>query len=306
MIIKGKCSWFGGPEDKGVSPSEGLAFIYEIDDAPHLFLTQQPPGTTGLARRLDPDKFYIACRWDYNATSKDDLLNIKVKVRAKGKEFEVEPADWGPHVDTGRIADLSPGLMDALGIKTDDEVEVEIPTEEKPMTIVISSGHGLKVRGAVGFIDEVDEARAVVEKTATFLRDMGCKVHEFNDDTSTTQQQNLETIVKYHNKHCPKGGLNISVHFNAYQKTTKEMGTECLYVSQESLAKRVSMFIATAGKFIDRGPKHRTNLYFLNKTKEPAILIEVCFVDSEADVNLYTLYFDFICLSIAEAVVADP
>ena len=46
MILKGKCSWFGGPNDKGVSPSEGLAFIYELDDAPHLFLPQQPPGTT--------------------------------------------------------------------------------------------------------------------------------------------------------------------------------------------------------------------------------------------------------------------
>ena len=36
-------------------------------------------------------------------------------------------ADWGPHVDTGRVADISPGLMEALGIETDDEVEVKFP-----------------------------------------------------------------------------------------------------------------------------------------------------------------------------------
>ena len=30
-------------------------------------------------------------------------------------------------------------------------------------SIVISSGHGLKVRGASGIIDEVDEARKVVD-----------------------------------------------------------------------------------------------------------------------------------------------
>ena len=34
------------------------------------------------------------------------------------------PADWGPNEKTGRVADLSPGLMEALGIDTDDEVEV--------------------------------------------------------------------------------------------------------------------------------------------------------------------------------------
>jgi len=37
------------------------------------------------------------------------------------------PADWGPHENTGRVADISPGLMDDLGIQTDDEVEVIFP-----------------------------------------------------------------------------------------------------------------------------------------------------------------------------------
>ena len=32
--------------------------------------------------------------------------------------------------------------------------------------IIISSGHGLKVRGASGILDEVDEARKVVETVA--------------------------------------------------------------------------------------------------------------------------------------------
>ncbi len=53
------------PTDMGVSPSEGLAFIQEIEQAPHLFLPYQPEGTSGLARRLNPDIHYIACRWEY-------------------------------------------------------------------------------------------------------------------------------------------------------------------------------------------------------------------------------------------------
>jgi N-acetylmuramoyl-L-alanine amidase len=133
FYAKGKCSWFGGPDDTGVSPSEGLAFIYEVDTAPHLFLPKQPPGTTGLARRLNPVVSYIACRWDYNVTSKQMLASGKValvKSVKSGIGLEAFPADWGPHSDTSRIADLSPGLMDALNLKTDDEVEVTYPYDE--------------------------------------------------------------------------------------------------------------------------------------------------------------------------------
>jgi len=127
--LRGKCSWFGGPNDKGVAPDEDLAFIYEVNQAPHLFLPAQPPNTTGLARRLSPHAHYIACRWDYDVTPREQLLQDVALVRSvkTGLSLTAFPADWGPHIDTGRIADLSPGLMEALGIQTDDEVEVLFP-----------------------------------------------------------------------------------------------------------------------------------------------------------------------------------
>lgn len=129
LRVNGRCSWFGGPNDTGVAPDEGLAFIYEVEDAPYLFLPTQPPGTTGLARRLDPDVFYVACRWDYNKTPKDMLADedTLALVRAGSNEFLAWPADWGPNQNTGRVADISPGLMAALGITTDDNVEVIYP-----------------------------------------------------------------------------------------------------------------------------------------------------------------------------------
>ena len=132
LEVSGSCSWFGGPDDTGVSPSEGLAFLYEVSDAPDLFLPTQPPGTSGLARRLDPETFYVACRWDYSVTSKDMLRDqsLKALVRANGREFLARPGDWGPHEDTGRVADISPGLMAALGIDTDDQVEVIYPAPD--------------------------------------------------------------------------------------------------------------------------------------------------------------------------------
>jgi N-acetylmuramoyl-L-alanine amidase len=133
--FEGKCSWFGGPNDTGVAPDEGLAFIYDVDEAPHLFLEEQPEGTSGLARRLDPSKYYVACRWDYDVTPKSMLADptIQATVIAGGKELRAWPADWGPHADTGRAADISPGLMEALGIETDDEVEVIYPAKERSL-----------------------------------------------------------------------------------------------------------------------------------------------------------------------------
>lgn len=130
----GKCSVFGGPHDKGVSPSEGLA-LFDPSDlgkpiAGKLFLPSQPQGTTGLARRLDPTQHYIACRWDYRTHGRNWLRNTTVSVQAKpgGPIIHgVRPVDWGPHERTGRVADLSPGLALALGVSTDDTVSVFLP-----------------------------------------------------------------------------------------------------------------------------------------------------------------------------------
>ena len=151
-------------------------------------------------------------------------------------------------------------------------------------SIVISSGHGKYVRGASGIIDEVNEARRVVERVADGLAVRGVDVKVFHDETSHSQNENLDTIVNYHNAQARD--LDVSVHFNAYVETAKPMGVEVLYVTQNALAGQVSAAIAACG-FIDRGGKKRTDLFFLNNTEMPAILIEVCFVDSEADCDVY-------------------
>ena len=155
FYAEGKCSHFGGPDDTGVSPSEGLAFIYKYEEAPYLFLPKQPPGTTGLARRLDPEVFYVACRWDYDESPKTMLRDSGQMARVIAKRTGVSqmayPADWGPNENTGRVADLSPGLMEFLGIATDDEVEVTYPDSPHPVpdvqtvTITIEAPPGIRI-----------------------------------------------------------------------------------------------------------------------------------------------------------------
>ena len=115
--------------------------------------------------------------------------------------------------------------------------------------IVLSSGHGLYVRGASGLIDEVDEARKVVEATARRFKDLGVDVTTYHDDVSTTQSENLERIVDFHNAQGPHD-LDISVHFNAYTETESPMGTEVLYISQNELADDLSATIAAVSGLI--------------------------------------------------------
>jgi N-acetylmuramoyl-L-alanine amidase len=162
--------------------------------------------------------------------------------------------------------------------------------------IVISSGHGKHVRGACGILDEVDEARRVVERLADELEARGVEVFVFHDDTSKDQNTNLTTIVNFHNG--KERDLDLSCHFNAYEQVSKPMGVEVLYVTQQALAAEISAAIASCG-FINRGAKKRTDLKFLNSTEMPSVLLEVCFVDSEADAELYEEQFDNICAAIA-------
>ncbi|YCI79336.1 N-acetylmuramoyl-L-alanine amidase [Bacillus sp. R1-10] len=163
---------------------------------------------------------------------------------------------------------------------------------------VISSGHAKIVRGASGYLDEVNEARQVVPKVAEYLKDLDCKVHTFNDDTSKTQRDNINTIVKYHNS--KSRDLDVSVHFNAGTKETG--GTEVLYYGDgnKELAIKVSKAISEVLGIKDRGAKKRTDLGFLKGTAKPAILIEVCFVDTKTNADAYKKNFDYCCKAIAE------
>jgi N-acetylmuramoyl-L-alanine amidase len=176
------------------------------------------------------------------------------------------------------------------------------------MKIVISSGHGKYVRGAEGILDEVDEARRVVEEVASVLRNFGEQITTYHDDVSNDQDENLNRIVDFHNAQGSHD-LDVSVHFNAYlpdgQTTNDPKGTECWFKTQEDLAAEVASSIAISSGLIDRGKKLTDNLFFLNNTVEPAILIEVCFVDSSADAGIYRAHFGDICEAIALAIVEE-
>lgn len=149
--VEGKMSTFGGPDDHGMGPNEDLALFDKSDlnnpKYADLFLPASPPGTSGLGRRLNSEKHYLACRWDYNVTPRSFLRDTLALVEnpQNGRSAYAQPADWGPNASTGRVADLAPGLAAELGLNTDDDVIVTISTDTSTATSpppARDDGHG--------------------------------------------------------------------------------------------------------------------------------------------------------------------
>jgi len=182
------------------------------------------------------------------------------------------------------------------------------------MRIVISSGHGLFVPGAVGLIDEVNEARRVTDRVSDILRGVyGISVNTFHENDARTVSNNVGAIVRHHNSQARD--LDVSIHFNAVAGGTRKagIGVETLYRTGNSamrtLARNVSKAISEASGLILRNNGHtiqgawaRNNLSFLTNTTATAILIEICFVNSVTDVFLYNEHFEEICHAIAEEI----
>lgn len=171
--------------------------------------------------------------------------------------------------------------------------------------ITMSPGHWKPGTGAAGIIDEVIEARKVVNRVARILKEIGITVHLVQDDVSKSQAENLRYLTAAHNRTDRK--LDVSVHFNAIAgKHTRTIGTEVLYknAAVQPLAAKLSKAIGGAAGLPDRGAKKRNNLAFLNGANKPAVLIEVCFVNSTADVSLYKQHFEAICQTIAKTLAS--
>jgi N-acetyl-anhydromuramyl-L-alanine amidase AmpD len=134
--VEGKIELFGGPQDSSFGPDEGLALVGQDDVSSQAFreyfLPQQPPGTTGLGRRLNPEKYYVSCRWNYDDTPKELLRKTMMEVTnpRNGKSALAKPVDWGPLPATNRVASISPGLAKFLGLHIDDVARISLETDQ--------------------------------------------------------------------------------------------------------------------------------------------------------------------------------
>ena len=156
--------------------------------------------------------------------------------------------------------------------------------------------------GANGILNEVTEARKVTKRVYDILRASNVPATYYEDNTSTNQRNNINTLVKHHN--ADRNGLIVSIHFNAGGNSLKPIGTEVLYYSEQALAAKIAKAISDVSGLKNRGAKKRTDLGVLANTYEPAILIEVCFVNSIVDAKIYRDNFEAICQAIAKELAA--
>lgn len=147
------------------------------------------------------------------------------------------------------------------------------------MRIAIAGGHSAIARGASGYLDEYECDRAFVAQLIDAFDAQGWYVTDCSNEESDVSAE-LREECRIAN--TSGADLFIAVHFNSGGGT----GTEVWhypYSSAETYAQDVSRELASALGLPNRGAKSTTGLYVLNHTEMPAILIEVCFVDTEAD-----------------------
>lgn len=153
------------------------------------------------------------------------------------------------------------------------------------MRISVNGGHTPAAPGASRFIDEVTEDRKVKDALINEFKTRG---HSASDSTADSYMGASEDLVTQCIRANASGAeLGVSIHFNAGGGT----GVEVLYHPSDSIGKmyaeKVSASLAATLGLPNRGAKSRSDLYWLNNTNMTAILVEVCFVDSQADSNAY-------------------
>lgn len=152
------------------------------------------------------------------------------------------------------------------------------------MRIGIDCGHTASGpgAGAVGYLNESRETRAVGNALMEMLTALGHTVYDCTNHQAPSVSANLSRIVAAAN--ARNLDAFYSIHFNA----GGGLGSE-VYTMTGKETKETAGILAALEElgFRNRGTKRGSHLYVIHRTTAPATLIEVCFVDSESDSKLY-------------------
>ena len=155
--------------------------------------------------------------------------------------------------------------------------------------IGIDIGHNLRCDvGAVGIRRE-DELNLLVGKSLIKkFRAIGIKVVECLPSSASNHMDSLSKRCRAANYW--KVDMFISIYHNA---CSGGYGSECVCIvrgQQNALSERLRKVILEEVcklGFRNRGVKDRRDLYVINNTTMPAIIVECAFVDSDRDMNGY-------------------
>ena len=168
--------------------------------------------------------------------------------------------------------------------------------------IVIDAGHGGKDPGAVyqGRQEKDDNLRLALA-VGSILQEHGLEV----EYTRTTDVYNtpFEKAAMSNNANAD---FFISIHRDRSTVPNKASGVQTLVYDDSGvkiiMAKNINDELAKLG-FTNLGTAVRPNLVVLKRTKMPAILIEVGYIDSDTDNASFDSEFDQIANAIAQGII---
>lgn len=146
----------------------------------------------------------------------------------------------------------------------------------------IDMGHNTGA-GASSILNETTENRKIGKELIRMLKEKG---HTVIDCTNENAVNQLNGIVNKAN--AQSLDLFCSIHLNSGGGHGTETyiwnGTWSNKEKNRTIAKRINDAVVASCNFRNRGVKE-ANFYVLRATNAPAILVEVCFVDSQEDAN---------------------
>lgn len=171
-----------------------------------------------------------------------------------------------------------------------------------PYSIMLDAGHGGTDPGAVsGGRQEKDDTLKLTLAIGEILQNSGLDVEytRTTDVYETPYQKAME---------ANEAGVDyfVSIHRNSSPMENQYMGVESLVYDlsgiKYEMAQNINAQLETVG-FVNLGVKARPNLVVLRRTRMPAVLVEVGFINSETDNRLFDQNFDAIARAIADGIL---
>lgn len=171
-----------------------------------------------------------------------------------------------------------------------------------PYSIMLDAGHGGTDPGAVyNGRREKDDTLRLVLAIGQILQNRGVDV-EYTRTTDIYETPFQKAIE------ANEAGVDyfVSIHRNSFEQDNIVSGVESLVYDLSGIkyrmAENINANLETVG-FVNLGVKARPNLVVLKRTKMPAVLVEVGFLNSNTDNQLFDENFNDITLAIADGIL---
>lgn len=171
-----------------------------------------------------------------------------------------------------------------------------------PYSIMLDAGHGGRDPGAVfNGRQEKDDNLRLVLAIGEILENNGIDVQYTR--TTDVYESPYQKAMKANN-----AGVDffISIHRNSFPTDNVVSGVESLVYDLSGIklemAENINEQLEAVG-FVNLGVKARPNLVVLRRTRMPAVLVEVGFINSDTDNLLFDNNFDDIAQAIASGIL---